>query len=175
MNPCAGIGGATLSLLAKTAALSGLNDAMLERLCSHFEWLTIDPGQAIIKEGDPSDFLLLVVDGNIEITRSGKVTQQLLGFARPGSIIGEMGIFTREPRYATCRATQPSRVGLMTRARFQQLQTQDIELYLGLIAFLGAQIARRLAKVSNMVVALKQQNEIAKLAATRILDTAMAA
>lgn len=175
MNPRACIGSVARHKLAKPATLSGVNLAMVERLSTYFEWITINPGKVIIREGDPSDFLLLVVDGNLEITKLGKISQQLLGYARPGSIIGEMGIFTSEPRCATCRATTVSKVGLLTRERIQQLQTQDTELYLELVVFLGAYIARRLAQVSKMVGTLKQQNEIAALAATRILDIAMAA
>ena len=175
MNPRTCIGSVARSKLAKFATLSGPNAAMVERLSTHFDWITINPGKVIIREGDPSDFLLLVADGNLEITKLGKISQQLLGYARTGSIIGEMGIFTGEPRYATCRATKVSKVGLLTRERIQQLQTQDLELYLELVAFLGAYIARRLAQVSKMVGTLKQQNEIAALAATRILGIAMAA
>ena len=166
MNPQACIGSVTRSKLAKSAALSGLSEAMVERLSTRFEWITINPGREIIREGDPSDFLLLVVDGNLEITKSGKISQQLLGFARPGSIIGEMGIFTSEPRYATCRATALSKVGLLTRDRIHQLQTQDIELYIEPVAIPGAHTARRLAQVSKMGGARKQQNAIAALAAT---------
>lgn len=166
--------GAARAMLAGSVALSGLDEALRDRLCAHFEWITINPGQEIIKEGDSSDFLLAVVSGGLEISKMRKGSPQLVGFARAGSIIGEMGLITSEPRYATCRAAVESQVGLLTRERFQRLRTQDEELYHEFVLFLSGYIAKRLAQVSDMVGALKQQNEIAVQAATRILDTARA-
>ena len=160
---------------ARYAALPRLDEGLRERLYAYFDWVTIVPGREIIREGEQSDFLLAVVSGAFEISKMRKGSRQLLGFARPGSIVGEIGLVTSEPRYATCRATAVSEVGLLTREQFQLLRSCDSELYLDFVVFLSGYIARRLAQVSDMVGALRQQNGIAVLAATRILDTAMAA
>lgn len=70
--------------------------------------MRLDTGEIVIWEGEVNDDVYIVAEGELEVCV--KRDDQFLSFdtIRPGEIFGEMAFFTREPRNATVRATQPS-------------------------------------------------------------------
>ena len=100
--------------------------------------------------------------------------RQVLSVARSGSVLGEMGLLTTEPRYVTCTAQQSSLVGVISRQRFIALRKDDVELYASLVTVLAGWLAGRLVLVTDVVGDLIDKQEIDDAAAKRILDMAMA-
>lgn len=65
------------------------------------------PGEIIIREGDGGDFMLLVVEGYVDILkRTMRHQQQHMTTVGPGMTLGEMSMIDGEPRFATCVATE---------------------------------------------------------------------
>jgi CRP-like cAMP-binding protein len=64
----------------------------------------------LLKEGDTSDFVLLVLSGNLEVfvERGGK--DYILIEANPGTILGELAMLCGIPRSASVRAKENSAV-----------------------------------------------------------------
>ena len=145
----------------------------LARLASYFEWLSVSKGQEIIKEGAVSDFSVLVVQGAFEVVKSRSGGQRLMGIAKDGALLGELGLVTDEPRYATCRAVETSAICLLTRERFDQMRGRDPDIHGLMLSGLMRQMARRLRQVTEAIFSLKEKNDIAIDSARRILETSM--
>jgi CRP/FNR family transcriptional regulator, cyclic AMP receptor protein len=61
-------------------------------------------GEVLLREGDPSDEVVLIEAGRAEVLRAAGDGSILLGTVGPGEFIGEMGVLEGRPRSATVRA-----------------------------------------------------------------------
>ena len=149
---------------------SSCDDEDLLRLVPYFEWLPFNAGQLLIKEGEESDFALVVCSGVLEILKGDNSNHRLMSNASAGSILGEIGLVTGEKRYATCKAVNAGEAGLLSREQFLLMQLRDRDLHWMLLALMTKQLAKRLTQVTDIIGALKHKNDIALDAARRILD-----
>ncbi|HET7684813.1 MAG TPA: cyclic nucleotide-binding domain-containing protein, partial [Candidatus Limnocylindria bacterium] len=76
----------------------------LERLCQISEPVRLDPGDALIREGEPGDALYVVISGELDVVRGGGADEVALARVGPGSVQGEMALLEERPRNATARA-----------------------------------------------------------------------
>jgi CRP/FNR family cyclic AMP-dependent transcriptional regulator len=85
-------------------------------LAGYMDIYRAQPGGIIIREGDIGDFMLLIVDGEVDILKKGpRGEQQHMTSVGPGMTLGEMSMIDGEPRFATCVATQPTTLAVLTR------------------------------------------------------------
>ncbi len=68
------------------------------------ETLTFAPKQIIFNEGDQTNGIYHVQEGEIEIFRIRENTEVILGTLKAGDVLGTITLFSREPRTATARA-----------------------------------------------------------------------
>jgi CRP-like cAMP-binding protein len=85
-------------------------------------------GQVLLKEGDSSDFVLLVLSGKLEVfvERDGK--DLVLTEANPGTILGELAMLCGIPRSASVRAKADSAVLQWPDEAFRTLLVRDPSL-----------------------------------------------
>lgn len=85
-------------------------------LASYMEVYRAQPGEIIIREGDVGDFMLLVVEGEVDILKKGyRDEQQHMTSVGPGMTLGEMSMIDGEPRFATCIANRISVFAVLNR------------------------------------------------------------
>jgi CRP-like cAMP-binding protein len=78
-------------------------------LADYMDVYRAKPGEIIIREGDNGDFMLLIVEGDVDILKRGaRGEQQHMTSVGPGMTLGEMSMIDGEPRFATCLATRPT-------------------------------------------------------------------
>lgn len=75
---------------------------------------TFDIGEIIFEQGDPGDFMYVVVEGEVEVILRGKVITKLT----PGEILGEMALVDNRPRSASARASAPTKLAPVNRFSF---------------------------------------------------------
>lgn len=78
-------------------------------------------GETVLTEGAPSDFVYRILIGAVEIFSEQQGESILLGVAREGEFLGEMGIIERRPRSASARARGKVVIEKMERWEFVQL------------------------------------------------------
>ena len=61
-------------------------------------------GDILFRQGDPSDYVLRVDSGSVEILREVSDITIVLGSVFAGQFVGEMGVIEKRPRSATARA-----------------------------------------------------------------------
>ena len=101
-------------------------------------------GAAIVREGELSDCLYLVVDGRVQVTKSGKHLSEL----GPRSFFGEVAIFEGAARSATVQAVAPTRVLRLGRAELLRL----MEEFPGIAIGVCQNLSRRVRELSDRVI-----------------------
>ncbi|MDV7339139.1 cyclic nucleotide-binding domain-containing protein [Terasakiella sp. A23] len=74
------------------------------------ETMELETGEVLFHEGDPSGCAFFIETGNLEVTARQYGETKVLGVARKGEIVGELGVIVASPRSATVRATEYTKV-----------------------------------------------------------------
>ena len=74
-------------------------------------------GDVIIREGEETDDAYIILEGEIEVTKKGKVVATL----RENNIFGEIALVDQRPRTATCIARTNTKLGHVTRENYTAL------------------------------------------------------
>jgi CRP-like cAMP-binding protein len=85
-------------------------------------------GQVLLKEGDSSDFVLLVLSGQLEVFVEREGKDLVLTEAGPGTILGELAMLCGIPRSASVRAKADSAVLEWPDEAFRTLLVRDPSL-----------------------------------------------
>ncbi len=88
-----------------------LPDRDVAELSAGGQALRLPAGEVLMAEGDPSDAMIVILDGQLEITRDGGGGPPvLLNVCSRGDLLGELGVLQGVPRSATVRARTPALV-----------------------------------------------------------------
>ena len=85
-------------------------------------------GAVLLKEGDSSDFVLLVLSGKLEVFVEREGKHLVLTDANPGTIIGELAMLCGTPRSASVEAKENSVVLEWPDEAFRTLLVRDPSL-----------------------------------------------
>ncbi len=110
------IAGEIYGLVGKSQFFAEFSREDIAILSGYMEVYRAQPGEIIIREGDQGDFMVLIVEGEVDILKkSHHAEQQHMTSAGPGMTLGEMSMIDGEPRFATCMASQPTAFAALTR------------------------------------------------------------
>ena len=121
--------------------LDGWTVADLEALAAGAEQVTLQRGDVLVRQGEPSDALFFVLSGRFTVHIDGNA--EPIAEIAQGQPIGDIGFFGGLPRTATVVALRDSRVLAITRDRFQAISASAP----GLRDTVTVSLARRLARV----------------------------
>jgi NTE family protein len=86
-----------------------LDEAAIADLWPLLEWVEIRGGETLMRQGDPGDALFLLVSGRLRAyLRGDDGASRAVGEIARGEIVGEMSLFTGEPRMASVVAIRDS-------------------------------------------------------------------
>jgi CRP-like cAMP-binding protein len=94
-----------------------LEPVQLSELLEHGEWVSLEPGREIIRQGDPGDAFYAIRSGQVEVIRDGERIE-VLG---PGAYVGEVALLLDVPRTATVRTVTAVRAYRLDREGFDML------------------------------------------------------
>lgn len=123
-------------------------------------------GQVVLTEGDTSDVLLLVVEGELKVIATSDHGEELiLAILRPGDTIGELGLVDGGPRSATVIAVTVAMLLRMPNSEVLAVANCSPTLMTALVASLAG-IVRRLTGTAADLVFLDLSARVAKLLLT---------
>ena len=130
------------------------------RLLAHFmDVYRAAPGAEVIREGDGGDFMLMVLEGKIEVLKRDRWnTPQLLATVQAGRTLGEMSMIDGEARFATCTAAEPSLIAVLDRESLARIIVEQPLLGAKLLMELVLMLSQRLRATSERLLGLTDEH-----------------
>ena len=118
-------------------------------LARYMDVYRAQPGEIIIREGDSGDFMLLIIEGEVDILKKGiRGEQQHMTSVGPGMTLGEMSMIDGEPRFATCLATRPTVFAVLSRDNMAKIILDHPSLGSKILVKLVTMLSLRLRQTS---------------------------
>ena len=137
----------TITLLAQSLGEEG---AAL--LAPHVEDVTLAAGTALFREGEPSSFLYLIVDGEADILQNVDGRPVRVASRGPGSWLGEIGFIDGGPATASVVAPAPLHAVRMAHTTLLILANERPEVATVLLRLVSRQMAERIAQTSSGII-----------------------
>ncbi len=109
-------------------------------------------GELIFSEGDPGDYMLILIEGKLSIFKGGEHGTHLLCHEGRGRIVGEMALLDHERRSASCVADSNCEMLIFNEANLQRMVTEAPILAYRFMFSLAKLLSRRLRRTSGMLV-----------------------
>jgi CRP/FNR family transcriptional regulator, cyclic AMP receptor protein len=94
----------------------------------HLTRRTYAPDETLFRQGDPSDFAILILSGSADVLRQVGDDAIVLGTVHAGEFVGEMGVLEGRARSASVRAAAPLEADLIERQVFLDRVSHEPEL-----------------------------------------------
>jgi CRP/FNR family transcriptional regulator, cyclic AMP receptor protein len=133
------------------------------RLMGHFmQTYRAEAGQEIIREGEAGDFMMVVVEGRIEVFKQDRWNApRLIAVVDEGKTLGEMSMIDGEPRFATCVAVEPTLIAVLTADHLARIILEQPILGAKILMQLALMLSQRLRHTSSRLVEyLDRQREL---------------
>jgi CRP/FNR family cyclic AMP-dependent transcriptional regulator len=156
------------ALIPKCKLIENFSTAEV-RLLSHFmDVYNADSGAEIIHEGAGGDFMMLILEGKVEVVKQDRWNRpQVIAVVDPGKTLGEMSMIDGEPRFATCIAVEPTTVAVLDRENLARIIVEQPMLGAKILMELVLMLSQRLRMTSSRLMQLL--NEQADRAANTAL------
>lgn len=103
---------------------------------------TIREGELVFSEGEPSDHVALVLEGEVEVFRALGGREVVLGLVGAGEYVGEMGVLEGRRRAASVRARTTVRIRFLEREDFVARVARDPDLARELLLRMSERLRR---------------------------------
>ncbi len=135
--------------LRKAPLFEGLDTPELEQVIGFSETRSLAAEHTLFRENQPADALWVVLEGDVEVSREGRVLAEL----GPGSALGEMSLFTHQARRsATVKAICPIEVLRIPVEPFRKLLAVHDLAALKIVNHLAHQMAERLMALNDRLL-----------------------
>jgi CRP/FNR family transcriptional regulator, cyclic AMP receptor protein len=160
-------------LLQTSPLLQDMSAAEADILVSAMLLVRAEPGQVLIREGDTGEWMLMLLSGTVDVTKSiapRAKDEQTEGASEPaisriavvqrGAAFGEMSMLDSEPRFATCTAIDAVEAGVLGRRAIGELIRDHPAVGAKLLVKITQLMAQRLRNTSNHVVRMLHQQQL---------------
>ena len=152
------ISGEIFGLVGKSQFFTEFSEEDIATLAGYMEVYRAQPGEIIIRESDEGDFMVLIVDGEIDILKkSYRSEQQHMTSAGPGMTLGEMSMIDGEPRFATCMASLPTTFAVLTRDSMAKIILDHPSLGSKILVKMVTMLSQRLRQTSARLLRLMEE------------------
>jgi signal transduction histidine kinase len=139
----------------------GISDQEFQWLREHSREFTLLPGEFFFRENEPGEHFYIVLDGEMQITRTVNGTERVMGTTPRGIIGGEISLLNGEPSVISACAILPTRLLVLEAPDFREL--------FGALPTVGARIlqiaTQRLGGYASIVGQQEKMAALGKFAA----------
>lgn len=122
----------------------------IQRLTAFMHIYRAEAEQMMIREGDVDDYMLLIIQGRVEIVKiDSHGNLQPMTTVGPGATLGEMSMIDGEPRFATCMALEPTTFAVLSRDSMVQIILEEPGLGAKVLVKLVTLLSQRLRQTSS--------------------------
>jgi CRP-like cAMP-binding protein len=143
------IGAAAARALAETPLFAGMPSDALQALVENLQLVSLLSGEALFHQGDPSDALYVIVEGELSVQGEGppRVEMSRLG---PGSFLGEVALMTDQPRSATVVCVQDAELLRIDRHTLSRVLANHGDVLRAVLRFVRDRLVDRWMRTSPL-------------------------
>jgi CRP-like cAMP-binding protein len=108
---------AKIELLKRVPLFERCSQRELAQIAALADELDLPAARSLTREGAGGSEFLVLVEGEADVVRKGRVVNEL----GPGDFIGEIALVSGKPRTATVRTRGPARILVLTASGFRAL------------------------------------------------------
>ncbi|MGH8750634.1 MAG: cyclic nucleotide-binding domain-containing protein [Burkholderiales bacterium] len=140
-------------MVGQSPFFAELDQEDVRTLAGFMQVYRAQPGEVIIREGDPGDYMLLLIQGEVDILKSDlRRHDQHMTTVRPGMTLGEMSMIDGEPRFATCMARETTTFAVLTRDDMVKIILEQPALGAKILIKLVTLLSQRLRQTSRRLL-----------------------
>jgi sulfate permease, SulP family len=129
---------------------------IMRRVMPHMEHLVFEPGQVLIRQGEPPKGLYFVEQGRVTIQLEGERGDSLrLRTRGPGTVVGEVGLYLGTPATASVLVEGTCTVYRLSAEALARMEAEDPELASAFHRAMAGHLSNRLASTTEVVQALR--------------------
>jgi CRP/FNR family cyclic AMP-dependent transcriptional regulator len=145
-------------MLDSIELFEGFDRAEIRLLARFMAAYRVPMGAEIIREGDPGDYLLLLIDGDVDVFKNDREgMRKRIAVVGPGKTLGEMSMIDGAPRFSTCVAATSTTFGMLTREDLTRIIADQPMLGAKVLMQLVVMLSQRLRQTSDKLVNLLDQ------------------
>ncbi len=147
--------GEVVSMLENNNMFTDFNRTELLTLADYCQAYLAPIGTIVFNEGEQSSYLCLLVEGKLSVYKDadGEKSKKLVD-VRPGKTIGEMSVIDGLPYSATVKATDASKLILITKENFAKIGEDHPRLGVKILWKFSQLLSLRLRQTSGKLIDL---------------------
>jgi len=147
------------ALIPKCPLLENFSSAEVRLLAHFMEVYRAEAGVEMIHEGEGGDFMLMVLEGRVEVHKRDRWnTPQLIAVVEAGRTLGEMSMIDGEPRFATCVAVEAALIAVLDRESLARIIVEQPLLGAKILMELVLMLSQRLRATSSRLLGLMDEH-----------------
>lgn len=150
----------TRSLVRSHPLFQAVSDAALDALLAGSPPRAFSSGEILLRQGDPSDSAILIVEGEVEILAQTSYGPVQLTTISGMALLGEIGVLAGLPRTATVRALRSGHLLSIGREVFSRVADEHPSILRYVIAQLGDRVSsfnQAVGVYTNALAALERE------------------
>jgi len=141
------------SLITFSPLFENFSLAEILLLSRFMQVFRVEPGVELIREGESGDFMVLLIEGSIEVFKQDKHNApRLIALIAPGQSLGEMSMIDGEPRFASCVAAESCLLAVLTREELARIIMEQPVLGAKILMELVLMLSQRLRRTSSKLM-----------------------
>jgi CRP-like cAMP-binding protein len=149
------------SLITYSPLFENFNLAEVQLMSGFMQVYRAEMGLEVIREGEPGDFMMLVLEGKIEVLKRDRWNApRLIAVLDPGKTVGEMSMIDGEPRFATCVAAERCLLAVLTRESLARIILEQPVLGAKILMELVLMLSQRLRQTSRRLVGYMDREDL---------------
>ena len=142
-------------IIERIRLFDDLDAGEVEILARHMVCYRAPAMTEIINEGAPGDFMLLILEGAVEITKLNRQGfPARIGAVGPGKTLGEMSLIDGKPRFASCVTIEDTLFAVLDRDKLTRIVANEPGTGAKLLIELLMLLNQRLRLVSSDLIGL---------------------
>lgn len=144
-------------LIRTIPLFTGLPQQEIQYLAKNFQLLSCPEQEELIHEGSSSDRFFILLEGIVDIVKAaGTDSERTVATRGPGSLIGEMSIFSLDGLHtASVRAASPVKLLAMKRGSFESLLKRQPDLAYDLARTMSSRLVQ---SENSAIIELREKN-----------------
>lgn len=163
-----------IETLNKSIIFSSLKDDELKKISAYFEEISVKSNETIFSEGDPSDYLYLLSEGNVKIIKHTVMGKDIiLEVMSAGDIFGGVAVLDNKPYPATAQVMKAAKLIKIRRPDLMKVMNSYPDLKLEIVRYFSDKLRdshEMLKNIATERVERRIASLLLKLAEKAVVD-----